>query len=455
MPYGLPYDSPEVIPGVILLVSLILTLLKYAMTVCQKGIQQMDVAVLEESSSSPHPRARGQGENSLFRPDRRDNAQRLTTTEHCGRTGGDSSYNNQGTNCQDFKEDRKSLLNDAKQSSPEVPQSTNSSDDNVKVPTRPSHDRDMQSGRSTGDVHSRVPCCSTSWENPEGSQPQPNQKAEQTSRGSQRDQSGRPNVQPDSVDSNQRSQATQVYLKTKTVSTCSKYIIDESDTEKFIYTVLQQVVQQTQKHMYEHLQQSMQQTYSGLTLGTPVRAKDFVSKFMDAEDTLILTKNRQPTVTPLDADDFDEWNADSWEDSTTLTAESTNGDKIPQTEVKQLAGAEAPEPSHSSGGARRKTGFPANPKRPSATIAGMPAGFKDFEDYFNPQIFNSLPLYAMSPSFVAAVNLCFHPPHQQAGVRGRPRPWDNRPYGRKTRSQEALGARAKRKVQRRFPDYKN
>ena len=102
------------------------------------------------------------------------------------------------------------------------------------------------------------------------------------------------------------------------MSTCSNYIIDELDTEKFIYTVLQQVVQQTQKHMYKHLQQSMQQTYSGLTLGTPVHAKDFVSKFTDTEETLILTKNWQPTVIPLDDDNFDEWNADSWEDSTTL-----------------------------------------------------------------------------------------------------------------------------------------
>ena len=232
------------------------------------------------------------------------------------RTGEDSSNSNQGTNCQDFKEDGKGLLNDTKQSSSEVPQSANSSDDNVEVPTRPSHDRDMQSGRSTGDVRSRVPSCRTSWENLEGSQPQPNRKAEQTPRGSQINQSDRLNLQPDSIESSQRSQATQVYLKTETVSTCSKYSIDKSDTEKFIYTVLQQVVQQTQKHMYEHLQQSMQQTYSGLTLGTPVHAKDFVSKFMDAEETLILTKNWRPTVTPLDDDDFDEWNADSWEDST-------------------------------------------------------------------------------------------------------------------------------------------
>ena len=188
---------------------------------------------------------------------------------------------------------------------------------------------------------------------------------------------------------------------------------------------------------------------------TPVRAKDFVLKFTDTEETLILTKNRRPTVTPLDDNSFDEWNADSWEDSTTLTVDSMKGDKAPQTDVKQLAGSEAPGPSHPSGGAQRKTGFSVNPNRPSATIAGTPAGFKDFEDYFNPRIFSSLPLYATSPSFPAAVNLRSHPPCQQGGAQGRPKPWDNRPYGRKTRSQEALRARAERKVQRRFLDYKN
>ena len=409
MPYGLPYNSPGFLPGVILLISLILTVLKHAERICQKRLQQKDVAVSEESSGSLHPCARSQGENSLFRPDRRNNVQRLTATEHCGRTGGDSSYSNQGTNCQDFKKDGKGLPNDTQQSSSKVPQPAHPSDDNVKIPTRPSHDRVMQSRRSTGDVRSGVPCCSMSRQNPEGSQSRTNRKAEQIARGSQGNQSDRSHLQSDSVESVQRSQATQVYLKTKTVSTCSNYIIDKPDTEQFIYKVLQQVVQQTQKHMYDHLQQSMQQTYSGLTLGTPVHAKEFVSKFMDTEETLILTKNRQPTVTQSDDTTYDDWNADSWDDSTTIMADSTNGDEAAHTEVKQLAGAETPGPSCPSGGARQKTGFPANPNWPSATIAGTPAGFEDFEDYFNPQIVSSLPLFAMSPSFAVAVNLCSCP----------------------------------------------
>ena len=198
--------------------------------------------------------------------------------------------------------------------------------------------------------------------------------------------------------------------------------------------------------MYEHLQQSMQQTYSGLSLGTPVRAKEFISKFTDTDEALILTKNRRPTVTQLDDTNFDEWNADSWDGLTTITADSANGDEAVNTEVKQLAGAESYGSSCAFGGARWKTGFPATPNQPSASIEGTPAGFEDFEDYFNPRIVNSLPLYATSPSFAAAVNIRSRPPCQQGGAHGQPRPWDNRPYGRKTRSQEALRARAEQKV---------
>ena len=71
--------------------------------------------------------------------------QRLTTTEHCGRTGRDSSYSNQGTNCQDFQKDGKGLLNDTQQGSPEVPQPSHPSDDNVEIPAGPSHDGVTQS----------------------------------------------------------------------------------------------------------------------------------------------------------------------------------------------------------------------------------------------------------------------------------------------------------------------
>ena len=169
---------------------------------------------------------------------------------------------------------------------------TNSTDNNVEIPAGPSHHGITKSQRSTDEVSPGVPCCSETRENPEGPQPRTDQKTEQVTRGPLWNQSDSAHLQSDGIQSVQRSQATQVYLKTKTVSTCSNYVTDKLDTEQFIYTVLQQVVQQTQKHMYEHLQQSMQQTYSGLSLGTPVHAKEFISKFTDTNKALILTKTK-------------------------------------------------------------------------------------------------------------------------------------------------------------------
>ena len=260
MSYGLSYDIPGILPGIILLISLMLTLLKHAAILCQKRLQQKNVAVSEKSSCSPHPCAGSEGENSIFRSDRRTHEKRLTKTEHCGRTGGDSSNCNQGTNSEDFKKDRKGVFNNCQQSRPKVPQKANPTDNNVEISVGLSHHRIAKSQRPTGYFSPGVPCCSKTRENPKGPQPRTDRKTEQATRGPLWNQGDSAHLQSDGIWSVKRLQATQVYLKTKTVSTCSNYITDELDTEQFIYTVLQQVVQQTQKHMYEHLQQSMQQT---------------------------------------------------------------------------------------------------------------------------------------------------------------------------------------------------
>ena len=136
--------------------------------------------------------------------------------------------------------------------------------------------------------------------------------------------------------------------------------------------MLQQVVQQTEKHMYEILQQSMQQTYAGLSMGTPVHAQEFISKFIDTDEALVLTKSKRPPVMLFDETAYDQWNTDSWDDPITVTVDSANGDEAANTEVKQLTGAEAPGPSCAPGGAHGKTGFPPTPNCPSALIAGTP-----------------------------------------------------------------------------------
>ena len=55
---------------------------------------------------------------------------------------------------------------------------------------------------------------------------------------------------------------------------------------------MQSVVQQTQQHMFQQLEQCMQQAYTGLTLGTPVRAKEYSEQFKKNNNTLVLTETK-------------------------------------------------------------------------------------------------------------------------------------------------------------------
>ena len=56
---------------------------------------------------------------------------------------------------------------------------------------------------------------------------------------------------------------------------------------------MQSVVQQAQQHMFQQLEQCMQQAYTGLTLGTPVRAKEYSEQFKKNNNTLVLTETKQ------------------------------------------------------------------------------------------------------------------------------------------------------------------
>ena len=64
------------------------------------------------------------------------------------------------------------------------------------------------------------------------------------------------------------------------------------------------VVQQAQQHMFQQLKQCMQQAYTGLTLGTPVRAKEYSKQFKKNNNTLVLTETKR-----LDVDN----NPSEWE----------------------------------------------------------------------------------------------------------------------------------------------
>ena len=55
---------------------------------------------------------------------------------------------------------------------------------------------------------------------------------------------------------------------------------------------MQSIVQQTQQHMFKQLEQCIQHAYPGLSLGTPVRAKEYTEQFKKNNNTVLLTKTK-------------------------------------------------------------------------------------------------------------------------------------------------------------------
>ena len=214
---------------------------------------------------------------------------------------------------------------------------------------------------------------------------------------------------------------------------------------------MQSVVQQAQQHMFQQLKQCMQQAYTGLRMGTPVRAKEYSKQFKKNNNTLVLTKTKR-----LDVDN----NPSAWdyqEDSASGGAQPPPS-PLPPSPNPDSTTPKAIRPSTSTfGGARHKTTLPTRAICSTAVISGQPAGSEpdgEYEDYFNHHIFTRSRLIATSPAFAAAVNLR-RPSIPQHIETVRRHPWDSGLPGRNTRSQEALRRRAEKKVAKRYPNYKD
>ena len=248
-----------------------------------------------------------------------------------------------------------------------------------------------------------------------------------------------------------KSRATQIYLKKHEVGTHPSYVLDPEDSDKIIFNFVQSAVQQAQQHMFQQLEQCMQQAYTGLTLGTPVRAKEYSEQFKKNNNTLVLTETKRLDVDNNPSErEYEEDNASGGAQPPPLP--------LPPSPNPDSTTPKAIPPSPSSlGGARHKTGLPTRAIHCTAVISGHPAGSEtdgEYEDYFNPRIFTRSRLIATSPAFAAAVNLCRLSVQEPIETICR-RPWDSRPHGRNTRSQEALRRRAEKKVAKRYPNYKD
>ena len=206
--------------------------------------------------------------------------------------------------------------------------------------------------------------------------------------------------------------------------------------------------------MFKQLEQCMQQTYSGLSLGTPVHAKDYTEQFNKNNNTVLLTKTKQLDIVPNESDWDDHQNFTSHGDTASPPpppVDSAKTDTVPKTITPT---------ENAFGRARRKTNFSTGKNRSMAVISSQPAGSEDlgeYEEYFNPCIFPHQSLYTMNPVFAAAVNIHHQRPqnsNSQIEVVRRC-PWESHPNGCNTRSQEALRRCTEKKVAKHYPCYKD
>ena len=98
--------------------------------------------------------------------------------------------------------------------------------------------------------------------------------------------------------------ATQIYLKHKETGTYPPFVFDTEEADLLIFNFVQSIVQQTQHHMFKQPEQCMQQAYSGLSIGMPVRAKEYTEQFKKNNNTVLLTETKRLDI----ATDESEWN---------------------------------------------------------------------------------------------------------------------------------------------------
>ena len=209
-------------------------------------------------------------------------------------------------------------------------------------------------------------------------------------------------------------QATQIYLKYRELGTHPPYVVDNEEADLLIFNFVQSIMQQTQQHMFKQLEQCMQQAYSGLSLGTPVHAKEYTEQFNKNNNTILLTETKCLDIVPNESDWDNDQDFTSHGDTASplpLPVDSAETDTVPKTITST---------ENTFGGARRKTNFSTGKNRSTAVISSQPAGSEDpgeYKEYFNPHIFLHQSLYTTNPVFAAAVNIrCQRPQNSNSQI---------------------------------------
>ena len=239
-----------------------------------------------------------------------------------------------------------------------------------------------------------------------------------------------------------KNQVSHVALQTDSCDTL--YITKNALTA---YTIA--IVQNAQALQYDQMHLALQTARNQASLETPLRADELLTAHFNLavisnETDITKTSDAQkPEAITLDA----EPSASAADEETYIKIPSRRYTANSDTKKQHPTGAVAPT-------CRREYGL----------VNGIPAGYETDDSWDNDShthehthMHNIVPLLSICP-WNNRPHRGREQPHGQhnninvrTGHAPYSRPWDNQPYGRRTRSQQALHARAYRKIQCRYP----
>ena len=237
-------------------------------------------------------------------------------------------------------------------------------------------------------------------------------------------------------------QVSHVALQTNTCNTL--YVTKNTLTA---YTIA--IVQNSQALQYDQMHTALQTARNEASLQTPIRAEELLTAHFNLavlEDHKATDKS---TDVPKSAD-----NTQDAEPSASAPDDQTYV-KIPSRYAENSA-TRRPHPTGAVAPTCRREYGPVN---------AIPAGYESDDSWDNlshthdhTHTHNIVPLLTLCPWRNSPRRGCEQQfPRQNNNTNVRTghapysQPWDNQPYGRRTRSQQALRARAYRKIQRRYP----
>ena len=237
-------------------------------------------------------------------------------------------------------------------------------------------------------------------------------------------------------------QVSDVALQTDTCDTL--YVTKNTLTA---YTIA--IVQNSQALQYDQMHAALQSACNQSLLETPLKAEELLSAHFNL--AVLEDQTIKHTITDTEKSPDNTQNADL---STSAPDDQTYV-KIPS----RYAENSATKRTHPTGAVAPTC------RREYGLVNAIPAGYESDDSWDNlshthdhKHMHNIVPLLTLRPRRNSPRRASEQQQFRQQNTTNvRPgnapysRPWDSQPYGRRTRSQQALHARAYRKVQRRYP----